>query len=85
MQLVISRAKIVVGTSLAFPVSQFSSNTKMLFEVLYGLIEITQLVISIAKIVVGRSLAYPVSQFFGIEDVLLYYLNYCLRLRFVKM
>ena len=45
-QLVISRAKIVVGTSLACLVSQFFGNTKMLFVVLYGLIKILQLLIS---------------------------------------
>ena len=58
-ELVISRAKIVVGTSLTCPVSQLFSNTKMLFVVLYGLIEITQPVISRTKIVVGDS--FPVS------------------------
>ena len=84
-QLISSEAKIVVGTFLACPVSQFFSNTKMLFVVLYGFIEITQFAICRAKIVVGRSLTYPVSQFFCIEEVLLYYLNYCLRLRFEKM
>ena len=30
----------MVGISLVFPVSQFFNNIKLLFEVLYGLIEI---------------------------------------------
>ena len=45
-ELAISQAKIVVGPSLACPVSQLFSNTKILVVVLYGLIEITHLVIS---------------------------------------
>ena len=61
----INHAKIVVGNSLACPVSQFFSNAEILFVVLYGLIEITQLVISHAKIVVGNFLVCPVSQFFS--------------------
>ena len=66
----ISRAKIVVGTSLVCPVSQFFSNTKMLFVVLYGLIEIMQPVISPAKMVAGMSLVCPVYQFFSNTKIL---------------
>ena len=40
MQPVISPAKMVAGMSLVCPVYQFFSNTKILFVVMYGLIEI---------------------------------------------
>ena len=61
---------MAAGVSLVCPVSQFFSNSKMLFVVLYGLIEIMQLVISRAKIVVGISLVYSVSQFFSNSKIL---------------
>ena len=61
---------MAAGVSLVFPVSQFFSNTKMLFVVLYGLIEIMQLVISQAKIVVGISLVYSVSQLISNSKIL---------------
>ena len=40
MQPVISRAKMAAGMFLVCPVYQFFSNTKILFVVMYGLIEI---------------------------------------------
>ena len=61
---------MAAGLSLVCPVSQFFSNTKMLFVVLYGLIEIMQLVISQAKIVVGISLVYSVSQLISNSKIL---------------
>ena len=61
---------MVVGVSLVCPVSQLFSNSKILFVVLYGLIEIIQLVIGPTKMVVGVSLACPVSQFFSNTKIL---------------
>ena len=55
----------MAGTSFVCPVSQLFSNVKMLPEILYGLIEVTQLVTSRDKMVVGTSLACFVSQLFS--------------------
>ena len=64
-----------VSMSLACFVSQFSSNTKMLFVVLYGLIEIAQLLISRTKTVAGTVLVCLVFQSFSNTEILFVVLN----------